>query len=190
MVLDTVFWLSRALLDGLVSTKWGKYDQLGANMGTVLENDSNGFITESDVSIRATRDRVYDALAEIHQWWDPSHSFSLDANNLSLDLRPGGYFLESWGSNDGVIHSTVIFAKRAEILRLSGALGPLQILGAYGTLTLQFEKSRIGVDLTANYQVIGRNLEDWATAVEQVLFEQLVRLKNFVETGDPESTQE
>ncbi len=73
---------------------------------------------------------------------------------------------------------------------MSGALGPLQILGAYGTLTLQFEKSRIGVDLTANYQVIGRNLEDWATAVEQVLFEQLVRLKNFVETGDPESTQE
>ncbi|MCY3884669.1 MAG: ATPase [Gammaproteobacteria bacterium] len=159
-------------------------------MGTILECDASGFITESTVSINANATHAYDAMAEVHMWWDSSHSFSLDAKNLSLVLKPGGRFLESFGDNEGVVHSTVVFAKRGEVLRLSGALGPLQMLGAQGTLTLQFKKSEIGTNLTATYHVIGRNLEDWAVAVEQVLFEQLVRLKNFVETGDPVSTRD
>lgn len=159
-------------------------------MGTVLENDSSGFITESSVSIRANALDVFDTFTKLSEWWDPHHSFSLDAKNLSLNLQVGGHFLEQMGDGQGVIHSTVIFSKRGELLRMSGALGPLQMLGAYGTLTLEFKENKSGVDLIATYVVMGRNLQDWAEPVEQVLCEQLVRLKNFVETGDPEPTSD
>lgn len=156
-------------------------------MGTVVENDSSGFITESSVSILANAYDVFDTFAKLSEWWDPHHSFSLDAKNLSLNPQVGGLFLEEMGDGQGVIHSTVIFSKRGELLRLSGALGPLQMLGAQGTLTLEFKQSDNVVDLVATYVVLGRNLRDWAAPVEQVLYEQLVRLKNFMETGDPES---
>lgn len=157
-------------------------------MGRVVENDSRGFVTESIVSIHASANHVWDTLGEVSNWWDSHHSFSLDAKNLVLDLRVGGYFLEQMGGGQGVIHSTVIFSKRGELLRLSGALGPLQMLGAHGTLTLEFKQNESGIELHAMYVVVGRNLQDWAAAVEQVLDQQLIRLKNFVETGDPERT--
>ncbi len=162
----------------------------GWDMGTIKENDSTGFETESSVSIHADALDVFNALEEISKWWDSHHSFSLDAKNLSLSLEVGGHFMEDMGGGQGVIHSTVIFSKRGELLRMSGALGPLQVLGAHGTLTLIFKQCKGGVELHANYVVIGRNLEQWAAPVEQVLYEQLIRLKNFVETGAPELTSD
>lgn len=159
-------------------------------MGSVIENDSNGFVTESIVSIRASAEHVFDTLGKISKWWDSNHTYTLDATNLSLDLRVGGRFLEEMENGQGVVHSTVIFSKRGELLRLSGALGPLQMLGAHGTLTFQFEPSELGVDLHAKYVVMARNLQEWAAAVERVLQEQLIRLKHFIETGDPESTSD
>ena len=155
-------------------------------MGTVVEESTNGFKTVSTVSVHASPIRVYDAWADVSRWWDSSHSFSLDAKNLSIDLTVGGQFLESIGNGQGVVHSTVIFAKRGELLRLSGALGPLQMLGAHGTLSIEFKGNRQDTELVATYVVIGMDLHGWAAAVEQVLHEQLIRLRNYVETGDAE----
>ncbi len=152
-------------------------------MGRVLEDDDNGFVIASEVTISTSPTHVFDALGELHRWWDPEHSFSRDAGNLSLDTSPDGLFLESLGTNQGVVHARVVDSQRGKLLRLSGALGPLQSLGAHGTLTLRMESHAESTTLTLNYIVLGRNLRGWAAAVEQVLSEQLVRLKSFLETG-------
>jgi hypothetical protein len=55
---------------------------------------SNGFEVASAATIAAPPDRVYAALGEVGRWWSPSHTFSRDAANLSIELRAGGCFCE------------------------------------------------------------------------------------------------
>src|SRR5947207_7133855 len=50
----------------------------------------NGFEVATAATIRASPDRVYAALGEVGHWWDPSHTFSRDAANLSMELPAGG----------------------------------------------------------------------------------------------------
>lgn len=66
---------------------------------------------------------VYDHLTgDISDWWD--HSFSDEPYRLFIEPTPGGGFYEIFNeSGDGVLHATVIFAKRGEILRMEGPLG-------------------------------------------------------------------
>ena len=52
-----------------------------------------------------------------------------DAKNLSIDARPGGCFCEKLPNGGGVEHARVVYVAPREVLRLSGALGPLQGVG-------------------------------------------------------------
>ncbi len=158
-------------------------------MGRVLEDDDSGFVIESDVEILASPTQVFDSFGELHEWWDPEHSFSRDAANLSLDTRPDGLFLETLGHRQGVVHARVVDSQRGKLLRLCGALGPLQSLGAFGTLTLSMEPLANSTKLTLSYIVLGRNLRGWARAVEQVLSEQILRLKSFLESDRTPSSE-
>lgn len=151
-------------------------------MGRVLEDDDFGFVVECYVGISATPTGVFDAFGKLHEWWDPEHSFSRDAANLSLDTSPDGLFLETLGPRQGVVHARVVDSQRGKLLRLCGALGPLQSLGAIGTLTFSMEPLANATNLKLNYIVLGRNLRGWASAVEQVLSEQILRLKTFLES--------
>jgi len=54
----------------------------------------NGFEVATTVTVAAPADRVYSALGEVGRWWSPSHTFSRDAANLSIELRAGGCFCE------------------------------------------------------------------------------------------------
>src|SRR4029077_15459237 len=93
----------------------------------------------------------------------------------------------------GVEHARVIYVAPREVLRLSGALGPLQTSGVAGTLTWKLTSG--GTDntrLQLSYSVGGfieGGFEKIAPAVEGVLRGQLDRLKQFAETGKPTTTQ-
>jgi hypothetical protein len=50
----------------------------------------SGFEVLSAATIAAPPERVYAALGEIGRWWSSSHTFSKEANNLSLELHAGG----------------------------------------------------------------------------------------------------
>src|SRR5512134_3799150 len=68
----------------------------------VVESASAGFATKSVVRIAAASDRVYGALVQdVGRWWDPAHTYSGDARNLSIDPRPGGCFCERLGDQGG-----------------------------------------------------------------------------------------
>ena len=76
----------------------------------------------------------------------------------------------------------------AEVLRLSGALGPLQAPGVAGTLTWKLTGDAENTLVQLSYSVggfIDGGFEKIAPAVESVLREQLDRLKQFAETGKP-----
>ena len=148
----------------------------------------NGFEVASMTTIAAPPDRVYAALGEVGHWWDPSHTFSRDAANLSLELRAGGCFCERLKDGGSVQHMQVVYAAPGAGLRLRGALGPLQVEGVDGTLSWTLKPAEGGTGVTQSYVVGGyirSGMEQWAPRVDRVLDEQLQRLKSFVEGKSP-----
>ena len=155
-------------------------------LADVIESDPWGFQVSTDIEIKAAPSAVYEKFTQVGSWWHSDHTFSGIAENLNLQDHPGGCFCEYFDATQGVVHLKVIYVRHGDTIRFSGALGPLQAIGAKCTLTIRFIKSETGTTLKFDYIVIGRKLSDWADAVDRVLVEQLIRLKRLVETGNSE----
>ena len=159
---------------------------------TVVNADVNGFTVANQVSISADRISVYKAAIEnIGSWWHSDHTFSGDAANLYFDARVQGCFCESLGQGAGLVHMTITFINPGVMLRLTGGLGPLGLMGVAGNMTWEFDESDEGTTVKLNYAVGGYmegGLDSIAGAVDGVLIEAMTRLKSYVETGNPEST--
>jgi hypothetical protein len=125
---------------------------------------------------------VYAALTDgVGGWWDPAHTFSHNARNLSVDAKPGGCFCEQLPDGGGVQHMSVVYASPGKLLRLTGAIGPLQEAALAGTMTWTLVQAGGGTTVELSYTVGG--FRDIATVVDGVLRGQLARLKALVETG-------
>ena len=149
----------------------------------------NGFLVKFEVSINAPAAKVYDALVrQVGSWWNPEHTYSHDAKNLSIDPRPGGCFCERLPNGGGIEHLRVVYVAPPQIVRFLGALGPLQASGVAGSMTWRLTGGPGATRLELSYSVggfIDDGFEKIAPAVEAMLHEQLDRLKLFVETGKP-----
>ncbi len=99
-------------------------------MAEVADSASNGFTLKTTIQIQAPPDTVYRRLIQVGDWWDPAHTFSGDAKNLSIDEKPTGCFCEKLANGGGVRHLEVVFLAPGKRLVLSGGLGPLQSMGA------------------------------------------------------------
>ena len=154
---------------------------------------SNGFLVKFDVSVNAPAAKVYDALVgQIGSWWNPEHTYSHDAKNLSIDARPGGCFCEKLPNGGGMEHLRVVYVAPPQVVRFSGALGPLQASGVAGSMTWKLTDGPDSTRLELSYSVGGfiqGGFDKIAPAVEAMLREQLDRLKLFVETGKPTKTR-
>jgi hypothetical protein len=145
------------------------------------------FTIESSVTSTAAPTAAYAALTrKVSQWWDPEHTWSGSARNLSIDARAGGCFCEKFGQGGSVQHARVIWAEPGKTLRLEGAFGPLQDMAVNGVLTFKLVPAGTGTKLTMTYRVAGAFTMDaakLAPLVDQVLTLQLKRLGAFADTG-------
>jgi uncharacterized protein YndB with AHSA1/START domain len=157
----------------------------------VLNANAIGFTTEHAVGIAAPRMQVYEAFVnDIGRWWNPDHTVSGDAAHLSIDPRPQGCFCEALGDGAGLVHLTVTFVNPGVLLRMSGGLGPLGLMGVAGNMTVEIDEQDAHSRVTLQYAVGGYyadGLDKIAPAVDGVLIEQLERFRRFVETGDPQA---
>jgi uncharacterized protein YndB with AHSA1/START domain len=155
----------------------------------VADSSANGFTIKITTSIHAAPADVYKKLVHnVGDWWNPQHTFSGDAHNLSIEEHPMGCFCEKLPNGAGVRHMEVLFFAPGKMLRLSGALGPLQELAATGALTFTLTPDNDGTKLEVTYAVGGylaQGMNSFAAPVDGVLSEQVARLKNYVETGNP-----
>ena len=158
--------------------------------GDVIESTAAGFLVRNTAAINAPPATVYTALTEgVGGWWDPMHTFSRDARNLSVDAKPGGCFCERLPDGGGVQHMSVVYASPGKLLRLTGAIGPLQEAALAGTMTWNLLQAGRGTTVELSYTVGGfraGGFRDMPTVVDGVLRGQLARLKAFVETGRPD----
>lgn len=154
----------------------------------VVDAQPGGFEVRQSLHIAAAPAQVYAALVHIGAWWDSAHTYSQDAHNLRLEPVAGGCFCETLPGGGSAAHMRVVLVQPGKTIRLEGVLGPLQTLGATGHLTWSLAPKDVGTDLVQTYNVGGYakgGLASWAAPVDQVLGEQVSRLKSLSETGKP-----
>ena len=159
----------------------------GAAHAEVIDSAENGFTTEHEVVIDAPRASVWDAAVNVGQWWSDAHTVDGSASRMSIDPVPQGCFCETFENGGGVVHMTVTFVNPAIILRLTGGLGPLGLMGVDGNMTWEFFDDDGGTRVKFTYAVGGYRpggLGAIALPVDYVIGEALQRLKAHVETGD------
>jgi uncharacterized protein YndB with AHSA1/START domain len=156
----------------------------------VLDAEAGGFTTVNETIVDASRDVVWRAaITEIHKWWSSDHTISGEASRLRIDAKPQGCFCEHLGEGAGVVHMTVTMLNPTVVLRLTGGLGPLGLMGVDGNMTWEFSDADDGTRVRFTYAVGGYRpggLDNIAGPVDGVIGEALLLLKAHVESGDAE----
>ena len=146
----------------------------------VIDQSDIGFTVAHTAQVAATPEDVWKMLRTPEKWWSKEHSWSGDAANFWLDSQAGGCFCEKLPGDGGAMgsvqHARIVFAKPGEMMRLSGAFGPLQGEAVTGTLTIQIKKTGAGAAIRFDYVVGGYmrfKVADIAPGVDKVIGEQL-----------------
>ena len=137
----------------------------------IKQSATDGFTIELRYSLTATPDRAWQALVHPELWWPSDHTWSGVAANLSLAPEAGGCFCERW-ADGSVEHGRVVMSKTGKLLRISGALGPMQEMAVTGVLTISLEPASTGTNAIVTYRVSGDSshaLDKLAPAVNDVL---------------------
>ncbi len=155
---------------------------IAASPATAEVNSSSpaGFEVQNRVTVAVSPADAYAALDRVAEWWNPEHTYSGKAANLSLDPRAGGCFCEKLDGGGTIEHLRVVYAQPGQMLRLQGGLGPLQAQAVTGTLTWALKPVGKGVEISQTYVVGGYipgGAEKLAPIVDKVLAEQLRRLQ-------------
>jgi uncharacterized protein YndB with AHSA1/START domain len=158
----------------------------GRAAADVVDRSAAGFTVKTVAQVAAPAERVFRALVDVGAWWSKDHTYSGDARNLSIAAQPGGCFCETLPGGGGVEHGRVVNVRPGALLRLDTALGPLQELAVAGSMTWQIAASAAASTVTMTYSVAGYapgGLDKLAGAVDQVLAEQVLRLKAYAENS-------
>ncbi len=158
----------------------------------VKATSDNGFNIVHIASVSATPDEIWKRLLAPKNWWNKAHSWSGSSDGFYIDAQANGCFCELFQEKgaDGklktvgsVEHMRVIFAQPGKVLRMQGALGPLQSEAVIGTLTVAMEPAKDPAITKVSFSyVVGGYMRykvaEIAPAVDNVLGEQF---KNMLE---------
>lgn len=163
----------------------------------VTNTAANGFTVQHQTVISGDNEAVWKAMIAPSRYWNPDHSWSGNAENFYLVPQAGGCFCElirttsddNIKSSEGSVqHMRVVYARNGKMLRLSGALGPLQSEAVTGTLTMVLQPQGDSTAVRFTYKVGGYMefpVDQIAPAVDGVIGEQLTRLAALF--GEPEN---
>lgn len=145
-----------------------------------------GFNVIHIATVQATPDEIWKRLIAPKDYWSKAHSWSGSSAGFYIDAQANGCFCELFQETEAngkiktvgsVEHMRVIFAQPGKVLRMQGALGPLQSEAAIGTLTVAIEPTKQdGATRVSFSYVVGGYMRykvaEIAPAVDKVLGEQ------------------
>lgn len=170
---------------------WGIPALVAAPVSAEVRNaEDNGFVIFHTAEISASPDEIWKRLLAPKDWWQKEHSWSGSSEGFSIEPKAGGCFCELFQEKqeDGtqktvgsVEHMRVIFARPGMVLRMQGALGPLQSEAVTGTFTVAMAQQPGGKTskLSFSYIVGGYmryKMAAIAPAVDKVLAAQFASL--------------
>ena len=155
----------------------------------VVETGTERFVTRETASVKTPPLATWLSLITPGEWWDPEHSWSGDATNMTLTPQGGGCFCEripvgdsgnSSAMEGSARHAEVLQAFPMKVLRMRGGFGPLQGEPATGVLTITLKEVPGGTRILWEYNVGGPmryKVAEIAPAVDAVMTNQLKRLQ-------------
>ena len=152
----------------------------------VKDAGANGFTITHSFTVKGTTNEVFAKVVAVGSWWSNEHTYSGDARNMALEARPGGCWCEKLPAGGGVAHMHVATVIPGQLLVMSGGLGPLQQMGATGSMTFKLAQSAEGTTVTFTYAVSGYapgGMNALAAPVDSVLMNAVGRLQSYIETG-------
>lgn len=154
----------------------------------IVQATPAGFDVKQVVTVDASITRTWTALLKPQSWWDHDHTYSDDSANLSLDPRAGGCFCEAIPESKGAVeHARIVYIQGPRMLRMNGAIGPLQAEAVMGTMTFKLDpETATTTRVTLEYIVGGyvrAGADTLAPKVDEVLATQLIGLKAAAEAG-------
>ena len=152
----------------------------------VVSAGPHGFEISHSINLVVPQAQAFAAFGQIRDWWSNDHTYSGDASRLSLQLRPGGCFCERLDGGGGVEHLRVAYLQPGERVVLTGSLGPLLYEATSGVMDVKVEKIAGGSRISMNYRAAGfanGGAEKMAPLVDQVLVEQMKRLRTYAAAG-------
>ncbi|MGI9234424.1 MAG: SRPBCC domain-containing protein [Woeseiaceae bacterium] len=156
----------------------------------VVNAEESGFKVVNKVFVDASREDAWRAaILEVDKWWSSDHTVSGEASRLRIDAKPQGCFCEDLGKSAGVVHMAVTMVFPPNVLRLTGGLGPLGLMGVEGNMTWEFDDVAGDTQITFTYAVGGfrpDGLGAMAEPVDNVIDDALKRLQAYIDTGDAE----
>ena len=154
----------------------------------VIDSGPVGFTSANEVVVSTDRTTAWIAAMDVSEWWHPDHTIGGDAAALYIDDVALGCFCEDLADGGEVVHLTVTTVSPDVMLRLSGGLGPLGLMGVNGNMTWEFIDHDEGTLIRFTYAVGGYakdGLDGAAGPVDYVIGEALERLATYIETGSP-----
>ena len=142
------------------------------------------FSFEKEVTLPGTPVQIFDAATgDISGWWD--HSFLENPKKFFIEAKPGGGFYEIFDDEgNGVLHATVIYSKRPEMIRFDGPLG---LSGRAVQVVTTYKFSESGKDSTLmKVSVHGSGeMEEGMPAIVEKVWEHFIfeRFKPYIESG-------
>ena len=148
----------------------------------VVSADAHAFEIRHTANLVVTQAAAFAAIGQVQNWWSKDHTYSGNAANLSLEMRPGGCFCEQLDGSGGIEHLRVTYVQPGERVVLTGALGPLLFQAVSGVMDIKVERIAGGSKISMIYRAAGfakGNGAELAPAVDQVLGEQMKRLRAY-----------
>lgn len=158
----------------------------------ITAQSGNGFAVSHSVTVSVDPEAAFAMLRTPAKWWDKDHTWTGSSDNLYMDAQAGGCFCELIPNpattesgapqrtlRGSVQHMQILYVDPGKLLRMSGALGPLQGEAITGTMTISLAPIKGGTRLTVDYVAGGfmRMPQDaMATAVDGVIGAQASRL--------------
>ncbi|MFO1392376.1 MAG: hypothetical protein U1F09_01250 [Steroidobacteraceae bacterium] len=141
----------------------------------VTQVSADGAIIEHRFQVAAAPAAAWSALVHPELWWPSDHTWSGDRANLRLEAQAGGCFCENWGEASAE-HGRVVMAQPAGLLRIRGALGPLQDMAVTAVLTIRLAAAASGgTEAIVTYRISGdpsHKLDALVPVVDKVVGQQ------------------
>lgn len=150
----------------------------------VVSRSADGFVLRFAVGVEAAPEDVVAAVSELPQWWDPAHTYTGDAANLSLAFEEGGCWCETLADGT-VFEHAVVTGITADRVTMNAALGPLHDKATKAELTFGSAPENRGRLVTIDFVVEGPGLGAMADGVNMVMDQAFDRLIHQIEYGEP-----
>lgn len=104
----------------------------------IVSRSETAFTLSFERTVAASPEAVLEAVGHPERWWSSDHTYSGDAANISVELRPGGCWCEALPGG-GVKHGEAIMVwPDRNMVRFEAPFGPLQGIGADAVLTMSW----------------------------------------------------